>query len=91
MDLDFLTTQIINMKQFNIRVARDIVTYEKIELTDEQIMQFKKWLIEGQGYDEQEVEELVEIGASYLYDWLGEEDIETIVVKTYSQTDVNYK
>jgi hypothetical protein len=79
------------MKQFNIRVARDIVTYETVELTDEQVMQFKKWLIDGQGYDEQEVEDLAEIGASYLYDWLGEEDIETIVVKTYSQTDINYK
>jgi ferritin len=79
------------MNKFNIRVARDIVTFETIELTDEQIMQFKKWLIEGQGYDEKEVEDLVEIGASYLYDWLGEEDIETVVVKTYSQTDVNYK
>ena len=79
------------MKIFNFRVARDIVTYETIELTDEQVIQFKQWLIDGQGYEEDEVKDLVEIGASYLYDWLGEEDIETIVIKTYSQTDVNYK
>jgi hypothetical protein len=79
------------MKQFNIRVARDIVTYETVELTDEQVMQFKKWLIDSQGYDEKEVEDLAEIGASYLYDWTGEEDIKTTVVKTYSQTDINYK
>jgi hypothetical protein len=78
------------MKQFNIRVARDIVTYETVELTDEQVMQFKKWLIDGQGYDEHEVEDLAEIGASYLYDWLGEIDIETTITKTYSQTEVDY-
>lgn len=79
------------MTKFNISVARDIVTYETVELTDEQIAAFKKWLIENQGYDENEVQDLVEIGASYLYDWLGEVDIQTTITKTYSQSDINYK
>ena len=71
------------MKKYDFRVAKDIVTYETIELTDEQILEFKKWLIDGQGYEEEEVQDLVEIGAVYLYDWLGEIDIETTITKTY--------
>ena len=78
------------MKKYDFRVAKDIVTYETIELTDEQILEFKKWLIDGQGYEEEEVQDLVEIGAVYLYDWLGEIDIETTITKTYSQTEVDY-
>jgi ferritin len=78
------------MKKYDFRVAKDIVTYETIELTDEQILEFKQWLIDGQGYEEEEVQDLVEIGAVYLYDWLGEIDIETTITKTYSQTEVDY-
>ena len=78
------------MKKYDFRVAKDIVTYETIELTDEQILEFKKWLIDGQGYEEEEVQDLVEIGAVYLYDWLGEIDIEKTITKTYSQTEVDY-
>ena len=76
--------------KYDFRVAKDIVTYETIELTDEQILEFKKWLMDSQGYEEEEIENLVEIGAVYLYDWLGEIDIETTIIKTYSQTEVDY-
>jgi hypothetical protein len=78
------------MNKYDFRVAKDIVTYETIELTDEQVVQFKQWLIDGQGYEEEEVQDLAEIGAVYLYDWLGEIDIETTITKTYSQTEVDY-
>lgn len=77
--------------KYYIRVAKDIVTFETIELTDEQIVEFKQWLMDSQGYDEDEVKDLEEIGACYLYDWMGEVDIPTTITKTYSQTEVDYR
>lgn len=74
--------------KYYIRVAKDIVTFETIELTDEQIVEFKKWMVECMGEEDQEFDD---IPPSYLYDWLGEVDIPTTITKTYSQTDVDYR
>jgi hypothetical protein len=74
------------MKQFNIRVARDIVTYETVELTDEQYEQFKHWHkdITSEDLDEDNID------PNYLNDYVLEIDIPTRVNKTYSATQVDF-
>jgi ferritin len=78
------------MKQFKLRVTQEILTLETIELTDEQIVQYKQWLMEHQGHDEEEVQNLEDVGASYLYDWTGEVDIPTTITRTYKHCEVEY-
>ena len=74
------------MKQFNIRVARDIVTYETVELTDEQYEHFKQWHqdVYGEELDEDD------INPNAVNDYVLDVDIPTRVNKTYSQTDVDW-
>lgn len=74
------------MNKFNIRVARDIVTFETIELTDEQYEQYKHWHkdITGEEFDE------FEINPNTLNDYVLELDIPTRVNKTYSTTEVDW-
>ena len=74
-------------KRFNVRVARDIVTYETIELTAQQYAHFKKWYkdISGERFNEQNID------PNYLNDYVLEIDIPTTINKTYSTTEVNYE
>lgn len=74
------------MKQFNIRVARDIVTYETVELTDAQYEQFKQWHqdVQGEELDEDD------INPNALNDYVLDVDIPTRVNKTYSATEVDW-
>lgn len=74
------------MKQFKIRVARDIVTYETIELTAAQYDDFKQWHIDvtGEQLDEDDID------PNLLNDYVLEIDIPTTVNKTYSATEVQF-
>jgi len=74
------------MKQFNIRVARDIVTYETVELTDAQYEHFKQWHqdVQGEELDEDD------INPNALNDYVLDVDIPTRVNKTYSATEVDW-
>ena len=79
------------MKQFKLRVTQEILTLETIELTDEQIVEYKQWLMEHQRHDEEEVQDLEEVGASYLWDWTAQVDIPTTITRTYKHYEVEFE
>ena len=77
------------MKTFKLRVENKIITYENVDLSHNQIDQFKEWLID-QGYEDNLIEE-ENFNAVLLIDFLHQTDIKTTLLKTWSETDVEFR
>ena len=75
------------MKQFKTRVVSEIITYETIDLSDEQYDQFIHWYkdVAGEELDENNID------PNYLNDYVIEVGIPILVKKTYTSTDVEFK
>jgi MoaA/NifB/PqqE/SkfB family radical SAM enzyme len=60
-----------------------------LEEEDISIDQFKEWLID-QGYEDSLIEE-EDFNAGFLIDFLDQTDIKTTILKTWSETDVEFR
>jgi len=77
------------MKTFKIKVHRDITTYESLVLTEDQIRDFKIWLVDAMGCEEDELNE-DNWDPNLFNDYLEEVDIEKTINKQRSSTEVDF-
>jgi len=78
------------MKTFKIRIVNNSVTYENVDLSQDQINHFITWMVECMGCEE---DELIEDNwCPILFnDYLDEIGIEKTIIREWPSTEVNFR
>jgi hypothetical protein len=78
------------MRTFKLRVYREVGTYCNVDLSDQQIQEFKNWYLDGHGGDEIDIDDMDDWDPNIFNDYLEEMGIEKTIIKEYPSTEVQF-